>query len=138
MYLKRISFPVLIGLALLLMAVPALAEVVATPGKVVDLGAAALDTAVSADGQYVYVLTPGTVMVYSTRDGRVTEKVTVGKDFDRISFLANQNALVLSSSTKKSLQTVKVEFVQQIDVAGLPFKGAADAAVTVAVFSDYQ
>jgi len=139
MFLKRRSILLLAGLALLVLSTaPAAGEVVTTPGKVVDLGATVLDTAVSADGQRIYVLTPGQVLVYSSREGRVTDRIAVGKEFDGISLLANQNILVLSSSAKKSMQMLGVEFVQQIDVAGLPFRGAADAAVTVVVFSDYQ
>jgi hypothetical protein len=33
---------------------------------------------------------------------------------------------------------VRISFVMDIDISGLPFKGAADAPVVVAMFSDYQ
>jgi hypothetical protein len=31
-----------------------------------------------------------------------------------------------------------LDFIQNIDVSDSPFKGPADAAVTIAVFSDFQ
>jgi protein-disulfide isomerase len=42
------------------------------------------------------------------------------------------------SSKKKTLQVVVIEFVQDINVAGAPFKGPADAPVAIVLFTDFQ
>jgi hypothetical protein len=46
--------------------------------------------------------------------------------------------LLLADSKENTLEVVKISFVVDIDITGLPFKGPASAPVVVAVFSDYQ
>jgi hypothetical protein len=106
--------------------------------KDLDLKASPLDVAPSADGQWLYILTPGEILVYSMQEGKITDQVPVGKDFDRIVSLPRANGLTLSSSTKNTIQIIMLENVFTIDVSGLPFKGPRDAPVVVAVFDDYQ
>jgi hypothetical protein len=103
-----------------------------------DLKASPLDVAPSADGQWLYILTPGEILVYSMQESKITDQVPVGKEFDRIVSLPRANGLTLSSSTKNTIQIILLENVFTIDVSGLPFKGPRDAPVTVAVFDDYQ
>jgi len=103
-----------------------------------DLKTRPLDVTPSADGELLFILTPGEVLVYSLREGKITERVPVGKDFDRITASPRGNLITLTSSTKKTLQTVLLEFSYPIEVTGLPFKGAENAPVVIAVFTDYQ
>jgi len=51
---------------------------------------------------------------------------------------ASDNTLILSSRSGQALEIIQLEPVYRIDVSGLPFKGAAQAPVTIAVFSEYQ
>jgi hypothetical protein len=106
--------------------------------KDLDLKASPLDVAPSADGQWLYILTPGEILVYSLQEGKITDQVPVGKEFDRIVSLPRANGLTLSSSAKKTIQIIMLENVFTIDVSGLPFKGPRDAPVVIAVFDDYQ
>jgi len=103
-----------------------------------DLKTTPLDIAPSLDGQWLFILTPGEILVYSAQEGKITQRIPVDKDFDRIASLPRANALTITSSTKKALQIILLETIYKIDVTGLPFKGPMDAAVIVAVFSDYQ
>ena len=106
----------------------------------VDLGAPVRDTVSAADGQSLYVLVEGEVLLYSLAAGKVTERIAVDKAFDRLA-LSNRNRaeyLVLSSTSSPTLEILALEFVQTFDLAGLPVKGREDAPVTIAVFSDYQ
>ena len=103
-----------------------------------DLKAQPLDVASSADGQWVYVLTPGEVHVYSVSKSKVTDRIPVDKAFDRISHSSKNNTLIITSSRKKSLRIIQIEEVQQFTFTGSPFKGPKNAPVTIAVFSDYQ
>lgn len=117
---------------------PLWAEVDLKTVRELDLKAKPLDVTPSADGNLLFVLTPGELLVYSLREGKITERVPVGKDFDRIAASPRGNLITLTSSTKNSLQIVLLEFSYPIDVKGLPFKGIENAPVVVAVFTDYQ
>ena len=106
--------------------------------KTFRLEKAPLDVAVSNNGRYIYVLTEeGIIYIYST-DGSQKEKIAVGKSIDGIKAGPREDVLLLSSRSEKTVQVVTVDFVQNIDVSGSPFKGAVDAPVVVAVFSDFQ
>lgn len=99
---------------------------------------APLDVAVSNNGRFVYVLTEGGVInIYST-DGTQRETIVVGKTVDGIKAGPREDLLFLSSRKDKTVQVITVDFVQDINISGSPFKGKADAPVIVAVFSDFQ
>ncbi len=106
--------------------------------KSLDLKATPLDVAPSMDGQRLFVLTPGEILVYSIGEGKITDHIPIDKEFDRIVSLPRSDALSVSSSKKKLLQVVLLETIHKIDVSGLPFKGPKDAPVTIAVYDDYQ
>ena len=106
--------------------------------KDLDLKTTPLDVTPSADGKWLFILTPGEILVYSFQEEKITDRIPVGKDFDRIASLPRANMVTISSSAKKALQIILLEAVYNIDVTGLPFKGPLDAAVTVIVFDDYQ
>lgn len=106
--------------------------------KELDLKATPLDVSSSADGRWLFILTPGEILVYSVPEDKTTAKIPVGEEFDRIASLPRSDGVSISSSARKTLQLILFERVHQIDVSGLPFKGAADAPIIVAVFTDYQ
>ena len=106
--------------------------------KDLDLKTTPLDVAPSADGKWLFVLTPGEILVYSFPEGKITNRIPVDKDFDRIASSPRADTLTITSSTKKALQMILLEAVYKIDVASLPFKGPQDASVTIIVFDDYQ
>ena len=97
-----------------------------------------LDVAPSGDGQWLYILTRGAILVYSLPEGKIADRVAVDKEYDRIASLPRANALALSSSHEKNVQIIVLENVYKIDISGLPVKGPPDAPVTIAVFDDYQ
>lgn len=106
--------------------------------KDLDLKATPLALAAAPDGRRMFILTPGEVCVYSVREEAITDRIPVGKDFDRIAVLLQPDRLVLSSSAKKTLQVILLETVHTFDMSGLPFKGREGAPVTIAVFTEYQ
>jgi len=106
--------------------------------KDLDLKTAPLDVAPSADGQRLFILTAGEILVYSIPEEKITDRIPVDKDFDRIAALPRADMLTITSSGKKALQIIVLESVYKIDMTGLPFKGPQDATVTVVVFTDYQ
>jgi len=92
----------------------------------------------SGDGKSIFILVPGEILIYSISEDRVTNRIPIDKDFDRITHSEKTNTLILTSSSSKRLKIIQGEPIHKIDLSGLPFKGPADAAVTVAVFDDYQ
>lgn len=106
--------------------------------KELDLKAQPLDVVTSPDGQQLYVLTPGEILIYSIPEERETGRVPVDKGFERLAISPRDNSLILTSSRTNMLRIIQLDFIQKIEIDGLYFKGAKDAAVTIAVFSDYQ
>ena len=106
--------------------------------KDLDLKATPVDVSPSADGRWLFILTPGEILVYSFPEDKISDRIPVGKDFDRITSLPRGDVLSITSSVNKSLQVILLESVYKIDVTGHPFKGRQEAAVTIAVFTDYQ
>jgi DNA-binding beta-propeller fold protein YncE len=106
--------------------------------KTLSLEKKPVDVAVSADGKGIYVLLKGgKVRIYSA-GGQLQESLDLGFPADSIALSPAGNLLYAASKEKKSVQVVRLEFVQQISTAGSPVKGAKDAPVTVAVFNDFQ
>jgi hypothetical protein len=106
--------------------------------KHLKLEAPPLDVSPSADGQWIFILAQGEILVYSAKEDKVVKHIPVDKAFDKVIYSASDNTLVLSSRSGQALEILQLELVHRIDVSGLPFKGPERAQVTVAVFSEYQ
>jgi protein-disulfide isomerase len=97
-----------------------------------------VDTAMSSGGKYLFVLTDnGKVLIY-TMDGKLSDTIPVDKSTDSIKAGPSEEILYLFSSKKKTVQLAVLDFVQEINISGSPFKGAADAPVTIVLFTDFQ
>jgi len=103
-----------------------------------NLEASPLDIVASSDGEWLFVLTPGHLLVYAVPENKLLKQIPVNSQFDRLAHSPKDNTLVLSSSSGRSLKFIELELVHEFDVSGLPFKGPENALVTVAVFGDYQ
>ena len=97
-----------------------------------------VDMAFSTNRNEIYVLNPkGELLIYSA-NGRLTEKINVGKVYDRLQLIQGSDVLFLSSRKDKTIQVIQLEFVQKIDTSGSPYKGSENAPVVIAVFSEFQ
>jgi hypothetical protein len=114
------------------------AEVDTTLIKQTNLDVQPLDIAASIDGKTIYILARGEILIYSIDEGKVSSRIPIDKDFDKLSYADRNNVLILTSTTSKKLKIIQVDVIYKIAVDGLPFKGPADASVTLAVFEDYQ
>jgi protein-disulfide isomerase len=138
MRMKYAAFAFLLLLIGLAVPTSSHAQVQVNVYRTLNLPETPVDTAISAGGKYIYVLTDkGTVLVY-TPDGRLDDTIPVDKSVDSIEAGPGENILFLVSSKKKTVQIVILEFVQNIDISGAPFKGPADAPVTIVEFTDFQ
>ena len=114
------------------------AEVEMTIARTLTLEETPVDTALSAGGKYIFVLTDkGKVLVYNP-DGKLSDTIPVDKSIDSIKAGPREEILLLVSSKKKTVQVAVLEFVQEINVTGSPFRGTADAPVIIALFTDFQ
>jgi hypothetical protein len=106
--------------------------------KTLQLEESPVDVAVTPDGRRIFVLTDqGEIVIYSSA-GKIEAKIDVGKHVDQLKLGPRGDSLILSSGKKKTVEIVTIDFIQNIDVSGSPFKGRADAAVVIAVFDDFQ
>ena len=97
-----------------------------------------VDVTVSRNGKWIFVLTaPGNILVY-TPDGKLQDKIDVGKHIDQIEVGPQEEMLLLKSRSNQTIEILAIDFVQKINISNSPFKGPADAPVVIAVFSDFQ
>jgi len=97
-----------------------------------------VDMVFSATRNEIYVLNQkGELLIYAT-NGHLTEKINIGKVYDRLQLVEGSNILFLSSRKDKSIQIIQLDFVQKINTLGSPFKGIENASVVIAVFSEFQ
>ena len=106
--------------------------------QTLDLKKTPIDVAVSPDWQKLFILTDeGEVQIYSG-NGVLIDKINVGTTVDDITAGPQGSVLILKSSQDKKIQIVSLDFIQNINVSGSPFKGSPDAPVVIAVFSDFE
>ena len=114
------------------------AEVEQEALKTLKLEAKPIDVTVSADGKYTFILVEGgKVLIYDTA-GKLQDTIKVSDSVVSISSLPGGNYLLLADNKADTLELLRISFVVDIDISGLPFKGPADAPVVIVVFSDYQ
>ena len=102
------------------------------------LEAPPLDVAISPDGKTAYVLThKGNILVY-TLDGRLTDKIDVGKQIDQIKVGPKGERLFAASRQNKTIEVIALDFIQELSIKGSPYKGLKDAPVVIADFSDFE
>ena len=62
----------------------------------------------------------------------------MGDNMDQIETGPSENVLLVKSRRDRTVRILVLDFIQQIDISGSPFKGSAEAPVTVVVFDDFQ
>lgn len=134
--MRRFCWMGLMGFLVLGVAGPALAEVQWDVQETWPLDGNPLDVAVSADGNWTFVLLPGGVVHLYGSDGTLQDRLQLGGEIRGIESSPRGDLLFVSRDD--AIQVVSVDFVYEIDVTGSPFKGPEDAPVVVAVYSDFQ
>jgi len=114
------------------------ADVEWTIKKKLSLNVPPLDFALSANEQWIFILTPGEILIYSLVEDKVLKHIPVDQAYDRLQYSVRNNALIVTSRSGKTLKIIQLEEREKIDISGLPFQGPEHAPVTIAVFTDYQ
>ena len=102
-----------------------------------DIDAPILDVTTNPAEDVVFVLTPGAVIIYSTTDQAVLDRIPVEKQFDRIAY-QDPDRLVLTAAEPSRIAIIRFSRIYDIDLSGRAVKGPRDAKVTLVVFDDYQ
>ncbi len=106
--------------------------------KTLKIESSPLDMAISSDGQTMFVLTEdGKILVYDN-NGLLKESIPVGSHVDQITIGPRGEQLFAVSRKNKTVEIISLEFIRPINTQGAPFKGPAEASVTIAVFTDFQ
>jgi len=114
------------------------AEVEMGDSKTLKLEAKPIDMAVSADGKYTFILAEGGKIFIMDSSGAIKDSLNVSDSVVSIGTTPGGEFLLLADSKANTLEMIRISFIVDIDISGLPFKGPAAAPVVVAVFSDYQ
>jgi len=133
------KFRLKIGVVLLFVlawVVPARAELRVEGTKSARLPKAALDMAVTMDGTRLFVLMKGGEVQVLTPAGELLGRLSVTADAERLAVSPEGDLLYVSAGTE--LRVVEVADQHELPVLNSPVKGAANAAVTFTVFSDFQ
>ena len=96
-----------------------------------------LDFVQSVDGSRLFVLTESRILIYEP-NGTLKGSISVDEGVTAIDTDARGENVFLINSTAKTFTSLSVDFVVDIDTAGSPFMGSADAPVTIAVFTDFE
>ena len=96
-----------------------------------------LDVAVSTDGSLVFGLTKEAILIFTTADQKLIDRIPVNHKYEKIVF-SNPDRLVLTAKKPSLINIIQYKRIYDIDISGRPFRGAADAAVVLVVFDDYQ
>lgn len=102
-----------------------------TPGK-------SLAMVNSLDGKYVFILNDKQqVQVYSSQ-GQLQGNIPVEEGVSSIDIAPQGEMLYLINNATQVYTAVAISFVIEVDTAGSPFKGPADAPVTISLFTDFE
>ena len=77
------------------------------------------------------------MLIYSTTDQAVLDRIPVEKQFDRIAY-QDPDRLVLTAAEPSRINIIRFSRIYDIDLSGRAVKGPRDAKVTLVVFDDYQ
>ncbi len=102
------------------------------------IGGKPLSVVHSLDGKYVYMLNDKQQVQIYTTQGQLQGTIPVDNGVSQIDIAPQGELLYLIDTTAKTFTAVSVSFVADIDTTGAPFKGPADAPVTLALFTDFE
>jgi hypothetical protein len=131
-------FLILTGLVGLAIGSPGHAAVEISVETTLETGAVPLDLTVGRDGRLTFVLTDaGKVLIYDNL-GNLTDSVQVGSHIDQIEIGPSGERLFATSRQNKTIDIIRLAFINDINSEGSFTKGPANAPVTIAVFSEFQ
>ena len=97
-----------------------------------------LDIVLSLDGKVAYILTKGSVVIYSAEENRVIERIPVDGNINHIWVSPRGNLIYLTNTESKELSVVRLDFSLDIKRGNSISLGPEDSPVTLVAFMDFQ
>jgi protein-disulfide isomerase len=92
----------------------------------------------SLDGKFVFLLNDKQQVQVFTTQGQLQGNIPVEEGVSAIDISPQGELLYLLNNTTQSFTSVAVSFIVDIDTTGAPFKGPANAPVTLTLFTDFE
>jgi hypothetical protein len=70
-----------------------------------------LDIATSIDGKTIYILARGEILIYSINEGKFSKRFPIDNDFDKLTYAARNNVMILKSTSPKTIKIIKIDFI---------------------------
>lgn len=125
-------------LCLCLASSPAAADIEYQAGPALKTTAAPVDVATSADGSRTFVLVEGGKVQIHDQAGNLRDVIAVDPAMDHITSDGDGNRIIVSSRKNSLAQQIDISYRFPFDYTDSPFLGKAEAAVVLALFSDFQ
>lgn len=97
-----------------------------------------LDMANSLDGKFVFILNDKQQVQVFNNQGQLQGNIPVEEGVSAIDIAPQGETLYLANSANQTFSSLSVSFIVDIDTTGAPFKGPADAPVTITLFTDFE
>ena len=104
----------------------------------IKLESAPLDVESAPDGELVFILMPGKLVVYDKNANRQLNRIPVDQGYNRLTYVSESGTLILANSITNELKVIHIDPIYEISVDGSPFMGPENAPVTMVVFDDYE
>jgi protein-disulfide isomerase len=134
----KIGLCLTLGLLLLFISTSCLADVDLNLKSELKFKTPPVDMTFSRDGQWLYVLLKNGELVIYTYQGQMKGRIDVGPGFDKIEPGPLQDEIYLLSRKDNRIQIIEATPSRGIDDSASPYKGAVDAPVVIAEYTDFQ
>ena len=129
---------IIVALLAISVATPGHCAVDWTPGIILKTDSAPIDTAITPDGKWTFVLTKSSKIHIYDYAGNLNDTIPVTPDIDQIAITGTGERLIISSKSTKRVQQLNITFVAAFNKDGAPTLGLAEAPVEIVIFSDFQ
>ena len=92
----------------------------------------------SLDGKFVFLLNDKQQVQVFNSQGQLQGNIPVEEGVSTIDISPQGELLYLINNNTQSFTSVAVSFIVEVDISGAPFKGPADAPVTITLFTDFE
>lgn len=92
----------------------------------------------SLDGKYVFLLNDKQQVQVYNNQGQLQGSIPVEAGVSSIDIAPQGETLYLINNTTQFFTSIAISFIVDVDITGSPFKGPADAPVTITLFTDFE